>query len=186
MSKRFKVLELPVMSHQEAPEIPEPGKESLHLPSSPVPAQLPTVSSAHLPILPVRNYRIHASVNHVHARISQRGIQSVRVEAAIRDNALGQVLAPAREQRFLGLPHLVLTGAKDPQTDGQAAGIDHRHDPAAFATSGQADTIAPFLAGTKQPSRKLSESFSRPFVFELLDQRLQSFLEDARRYPFLK
>ena len=63
MRERFVVSYLAIMSHQKAPEVPEPSKESLYLPSPLVTAQFSAVLSEHLPILPMRN-------NHIHAKLS--------------------------------------------------------------------------------------------------------------------
>jgi hypothetical protein len=67
MSEGLIVLELSLMSHQEAPEVAQPSEKSLDFPTSPVTAQLPTVLRADFAVTPVRN-------NHVHAIFSQRSV----------------------------------------------------------------------------------------------------------------
>jgi len=57
-------------------------------------------------------------------------------------------------QGHLGQCALMRLGTSDMQTDGQAVTIGHHHHLAALADLGRAYSIAPFLAGTKLPSRK--------------------------------
>jgi len=152
-----------LMTNQQPAELTEPGVGSLHNPAALVTPQLASVFIAPLPVvLPVGRNQFDASP-------FQPLAQRVGVIAPVGDYALGLLPrasfrswhADFRERGFRKL-NFTRRGTFQPNSQRKTLTVDQYHPLCSLATLGFTDRRAPFFAGAKLPSRKVSSHFSRP------------------------
>ena len=153
------------MTNQQPAKLTEPGVGSLH---DPTPFVAPQFASIFIPpfstVSPVR-------CNQFDAALPQPFPQGVGVVSTVRDYALwflpGAALAPRdsdfRECGFRKL-NFCRRGTFQPNSQRKTLTVDQYHPLCSLAALGLTDCRAPFFAGAKLPSRKLSSHFSNPFA----------------------
>jgi hypothetical protein len=171
MKERLVNGERAVVAHYQSAEIAEPREGAFHGPPPLIAAQRPAILRARLaPILAMRDDQLHATLRQL---LSQR----VAVVSAVGDEANG-LLPRAASSMWPSYPdrgerrrdELDLRGGSRRKVVSQrkTLAVDHHHPLRALAPLGFADSLAPFLAGAKLPSRKDSlhlsccRSFSSP------------------------
>ena len=151
------------MTDQQASELTEPRIGSLHNPAAFVPPQFATIFVApSLIVLPVRR-------NQFDPALFQSLTQWVGVVAAVGDHArrrLARAAFPAwdpdlGERRFRKC-NFTGGGTFQPNSQRKTLTVDQYHPLRPLAPLGFTDREAPFFAGAKLPSKKVSSHFSRP------------------------
>src|ERR1035441_3946880 len=152
-----------LMTLQQAAKLPEPGIGSLHDPTALVAPQFAFVFIAPFLVLgPVRRNQFDAS-------LLQSPTQRVAVVGAIGNHPLGLLPRPALPARDADLGergfrqrNFCRRGTFQPNSQRKTLTVDQYHPLRALATLGFTDRRAPFFAGAKLPSRKVSSHRSRP------------------------
>jgi hypothetical protein len=152
-----------LMSHQQSSELPEPGIGSLHDPAADIPPQFASVLVSATPVvLPIRHDQVDTALFHA---LPQR----VGVVSSVGDYALGllpRTAFRARDtdfgERGFRKRSFSRRGTFQPNSQRKTLTVDQYHPLRALATLGFADCGAPFFAGAKLPSRKVSSHFSSP------------------------
>jgi len=151
------------MTYQESAELTEPSVGSLDNPPSLVAAQFASVFvTPMLVVLPIGRNQLDAS-------LLQSLPQWVRVVGPVGDYpfrllpraALGPWDTDLFE-RGLRKRSFSRRGTFKPNSQRKTVTVDQYHPLRSLAALGFADCLAPFLAGTKLPSRKASSHFSSP------------------------
>ena len=151
------------MTDQQPTKLSEPGIGSLDDPASFKTAQLAAIFIAPVPtVLPVGNNQLDAS-------FAEPLAQRVRVIGLIGDDSL-RLLAGAAfgawdadfGERGFRKTSFSRRGTFKPNSQRKTLTIDQYHPLRTLATLGFADGGAPFLAGAKLPSRKVSSPCKRP------------------------
>ena len=153
------------MTNQQSAKLPEPSVGSLHNPATFVTPQLPSILVA--PIFVVHPVR-HDQVN---AALAAAPAQWVRIVRGIGDHSLrllsGTALGPWHldlgECGFRKL-NFMRRGTFQPNSQRKTFTVDQYHPLCALAPLGFTDSIAPFLAGAKLPSRKVSSHCNKPLL----------------------
>ena len=146
-----------IIAHEQTAEVAQPGEGALDFPAVAVATQGPSIVERGLAsTAPVRS-------NQENASLQQSPTQRIAVVSAIGNHS--QRTAP-RSAPFLrhgdfgqgafGQFYFRRTGAAQLDSQRNTRAVDHHHPLRAFAPLGFADAAAPFLAGAKLPSRKLS------------------------------
>ena len=151
------------MTHQQAAELSEPRIGSLHDPTALVAPQFASIFVTPLPVvLAVRRNQFDAS-------LLQSPTQRVGVVGAIGNHALGLLpraaFAPRDadfSERGFRKRNFCRRGTFQPNSQRKTLTVDQYHPLRALATLGFTDGGAPFFAGAKLPSRKVSSHCSRP------------------------
>jgi len=151
------------MANQQSAKLAEPSVGSLHNPTTLVTPQLPSILIAPtLVVLPVGHNQVDAALT---AALAQR----VRIVSGIGDHSFRLLSRTALGSRHLDLGecgfrkrNLMRRGTFQPNSQRKTFTVDQYHPLCALATLGFTDSSAPFLAGAKLPSRKLSSHFRRP------------------------
>jgi hypothetical protein len=151
------------VTNQQSAELPEPRIGSLHDPSSLVAAKLSAIFVApHFVVLPVRRDQFDTT-------LLESLPQWIGVVAAVGYDALRllpRTAAPPGDADFgdCGLRKINFTrgGTFQPNSHRKTFTVDQYHPLRPVATLGFADCEAPFFAGAKLPSRKVSSHLSRP------------------------
>jgi hypothetical protein len=152
-----------LMTDQQSAELAKPCIGSLHNPATNATPQFVSIFVAPLPVvLPVRR-------NQFDAALLEPLPQRVRIISAVSDYPLGLLSRPAfpagdpdfsqrgfRKRNFTG------GGTFQPNSQRKTLTVDRYHPLRPLATLGFTDGGAPFLAGAKLPSRKVSSHCSRP------------------------
>src|SRR5271167_4678667 len=150
-----------LVTNQQSSELAKPCIGSLHNPATNVTPQFASVFVAPLPVvLPVRHNQFDAS-------LLESLPQRVRIVAAVGNHPLRFLSRPAfpagdadlcqrgfRKRNFTG------GGTFQPNSQRKTLTVDQYHPLRALATLGFTDGGAPFLAGAKLPSRKVSSHWS--------------------------
>jgi len=152
-----------LVTNQQSAELPEPRIGSFHDPSALVAAELAAIFIApQFVVLPVRRNQFDTS-------LLESLAQRVGVVAAVGYDALR--LLPRTAVRpgdadfgDCGLRKINFTrrGTFQPNSHRKTFTVDQYHPLRPLATLGFADCGAPFFAGAKLPSRKVSSHLSRP------------------------
>ena len=153
------------MTNQQSTELTEPGVGSFDDPSSLVAAQFATVLEPRLdPIEAVGNDQIDASPLEPLA-------QGIGVVGAVGDYTSGLLSRPApglRDadfgERGFRKRNFCRCGTFQPNSQRKTPTVDQYHPLRCLAALGFTDCGAPFLAGAKLPSRKVSSHFNKPFA----------------------
>jgi hypothetical protein len=151
------------MTNQQSAKLTEPSVGPLHNPTTFVTPQLPSILvTPMLVVLSIRHDQVDPALA---AALAQR----IRIVSGIGDHSFRLLSGTA-----LGAWHFDLgecgfrkrnfmrRGTFQPNSQRKTFTVDQYHPLCALATLGFSDGRAPFLAGAKLPSRKLSSHFSRP------------------------
>lgn len=152
-----------LMTNQESAKLSEPGIGSLHDPSSLVAAEFAAIFiSPSFVVFPVRRYQFDAAFFEPLA-------QRIGVVAAVGYDAFW--LLPRASSwpgdadfgdRGLRKVNFTRGGTFQPNSHRKTFTVDQYHPLRALAALGFPDCGAPFFAGAKLPSRKVSSHLSRP------------------------
>ena len=151
------------VSDQQSAELTEPGIGSLHDPTSLITAQLAAIFvSPTLVVLPVRREQFDTT-------LFQSLAERVGVVAAVGDHALGLLPGPSLRawdtdfgERGFRKRNFCRRGTFQPNSQRKTLTVDQYHPLRALAPLGFADGKAPFFAGAKLPSKKVSSHRSSP------------------------
>ena len=152
-----------LMTNQQAAELSEPGMGSFHYPAALITSQFaPVLVAPLLVVLPVRRDQFNAS-------LLQSPTQRVGVVAAVGNHALGllpRAASASRDadfgERGFRKRNFCRRGTFQPNSQRKTLTVDQYHPLRALATLGFTDGGAPFFAGAKLPSKKVSSHRSRP------------------------
>jgi len=151
------------MTNQQSAELAQPRVGSLDDPAALVPPQLASVFlPSTLVIFPIGH-------NQFDATLLQALTKRIRVISPVSNHALRLLsrttLGPWHAdfaERGFRKRNFVRRGTFQPNSQRNTFTVDQYHPLCALATLGFTDRTAPFLAGAKLPSRKLSSHFSSP------------------------
>jgi len=143
-----KVLGMVLVPNPKTAEVVQPGKQTLDLPTPPVPTQRTTILSL-LPVLTVRS-------NHLNPSLPQPLVQSVAVVGFVSDQPLRLGFKEPTIQSRFDKSYFVWGSTFDMYGDRKTRAVCDCHDLGPLAPLGFADFRPPFLAGTKVPSTKPS------------------------------
>jgi len=151
------------MTNQQSSELAQPGVGSFDDPTPLVASQFAPIFVAPLPIvLPVRCDQLDAA-------LLQPLAQRVRIVGGVGNHPfrlLPRTTFGSRNRDFLerGLRkrNFVRSGTFQPNSQRKTLTVDQYHPLRPLAPLGFPDGRAPFFAGAKLPSRKVSSHFSRP------------------------
>jgi hypothetical protein len=145
-----------VVTHYQAPVVPEPSDGALDDPAALVPPKGPAILSGWPATVPVmRRDQLDSSS-------CQPLPQRIAVVATVGDDPLGFLSRatrtmsssyPDRVERRLGEPDFRRGGRVKVVSQRKTRAVDHHHPLRAFPPAGFAHSRAPFLAGAKLPSR---------------------------------
>src|SRR5258708_6659156 len=151
------------MTNEQSSELAEPSVGSFDDPAVFVAAQLAAIFIAAVPAV--------ASVRHdqLDAAFLQPLAQWVRVVGAVSDPPFRLLPGPAFGpgdadlcERGFRKRSFTRRGTFQPNSQWKTLAVDQYHPLRSLAALGFTDRSAPFFAGAKLPSRKLSSHFSRP------------------------
>jgi hypothetical protein len=151
------------MTNEQSSELAEPSVGSFDDPAAFVAAQLSAIFIAPVPAV--------ASVRHdqLDASFLQPLAQWVRVVGAVSDHPFRLLPGPAFGpgdadlcERGFRKRSFTRRGTFQPNSQWKTLAVDQYHPLRSLAALGFTDRSAPFFAGAKLPSRKLSSHFSRP------------------------
>ena len=152
-----------LMTYQQSAKLAEPSVGSFHDPAALISPQFAFVFvPSFLVVAPVRRNQFNAS-------LFQSATQRIRIVAAIGNHPL-RLLSRAAfwpgdadfgERGFRKL-NFTRRGTFQPNSQRKTLTVDQYHPLRALAPLGFTDGQAPFFAGAKLPSRKLSSHCSRP------------------------
>ncbi len=152
-----------LMTNQQATELSEPSVGALHNPAVLVTPQFASILVApFLVVLPVGR-------NQFDAPLLQPLTQRIRIVCAVCDYALGFLSRPSFRARHADFGErgfrkcsFSRRGTFEPNSQRKTLTVDQYHPLRALATLGFADGCAPFFAGAKLPSKKVSSHLSKP------------------------
>ena len=152
-----------LVTNQQAAELAEPGIGSLHYPAANVTPQFASILVApFFVVLPVGHNQFDVS-------LLQSLTQRVGIVAAVSDYALGLLSRPSFRawyadfgERGFRQRSFSRRGTFEPNSQRKTLTVDQYHPLRALATLGFTDGFAPFFAGAKLPSRKVSSHLRRP------------------------
>jgi len=163
MEKRTINRQAAIPTHYQSAVVSEPGKGSFHFPPPPVTAQLSTILGFSPSVASVRADQLDAAM-------LEPSPQRVAVVAFVGDythRLLAGPAAPAGHrdvfQGGLQQRHFRRTGRVQVVSERNTLAVDHHHPLRTLSTFGLSDAGAPFLAGAKDPSAKVSAQSSWPF-----------------------
>ena len=165
MEKGFIHVQMIVVANQQAVEVAQPGKGPFDFPTLAVTPQFPSVVERRLlAVLAMRTDQHDAA-------LQQPPAQAVAVAAPVGNDAQGSLAGPAAflrsgnlSQGAFGQRHFRRAGADQLASQRNTRAVDHHHPLRALAALGFADAEAPFFAGAKLASRKLSSQSKVPRV----------------------
>jgi len=152
-----------VIADHQATEVANPGEGALDFPSAPVPAQCSAVLKNRLPAFS----RWRDQLNPSRCQLRAEGIAVVSLVADHPEDQPAQRTARTRRSHFDGverfLDELDLCGRGRIKVGSHrnALAIDQNHPLCSLAPLGFSDAEAPFFAGAKLPSMKVSSHSSR-------------------------
>ncbi len=152
-----------LMANQQSAELTEPCVGSLHDPAAKIPPQFASIFVApQLVVLPVGR-------NQFDATLLQTLTQRIRIICAVGDYALGLLSRPSSRTRHADFGErgfrkrsFSRRGTFEPYSQRKTLTVDQYHPLRTLATLGFTDCSAPFLAGAKLPSKKVSSHLSNP------------------------
>ena len=151
------------MTNQQSAEVSKPCVGAFDDPTALVAAQLASVLIAPLPaVFPIRH-------NQLDAPLLQPFAQRIGVVSAVGNHPFRLLLRTASgardadfSERGFHKTSFSRRGTFQPNSQRKTLTVDQYHPLRALATLGFTDCGAPFLAGAKLPSRKLSSHFNKP------------------------
>ena len=158
MEERFIHVEMVILAHQQPAEVTEPRERPFDFPAVAVPPQRPAIVERRFPaILAMRTDQQHPA-------LQQSPAQRIAVVTPVGDDPQGSLLRSPRpstrhrdpRQGAFGQGHFRRTGRDQLASQRNTLAVDHHHPLRPFAAFGLADAEAPFFAGAKLPSKKLS------------------------------
>src|SRR6202167_2905952 len=156
--------DLMIIAHEQSAKVAQPGEGAFDLPARAVAAQsAPVVERGFAPSPAMRT-------DEQDAALEQPPAQGIAVVSAVGDDAQWSLVRAAAttardrdlRQRAFGQGHFPRAGRDQLASQRNTLAVDHHHPLRAFAPLGFANSEAPFLAGAKLPSRKLSLQSSLP------------------------
>jgi hypothetical protein len=152
-----------LMTNQQAAELTEPCVGSFHDPAAKITPQFaPIFIAPQLAVLPVGH-------NQFNAALLQALPQRVRIVCPVCDYAFGLLPRAAFRswhadfgERGFRKRSFSRRGTFKPNSQRKTLTVDQYHPLRALATLGFTDGCAPFFAGAKLPSKKVSSHLSRP------------------------
>lgn len=156
-------MQMVIVSYQEAAEVAQPGEGAFDLPSFAVAAQLPPIVERGFgsPFAMRRDQQ--------DASFQQSPSQRIAVVSPVGNDAQGSLSRASTRLRdgnllqgAFGQGHFRRAGRGQLASQRNTRAVDHHHPLRAFSFFGFADSEAPFLAGAKLASRKLSSQSSVP------------------------
>jgi len=152
-----------LMTNQQSTELSEPGIGSLHDPAAKVAAEFaPVFVTSLLVVVAIRHDQVDAA-------LPQASTQRVGIIPAVGNHAIGLLpwtAFPARDadfgERGLRKRNFTRRGTFQPNSQRKTLTVDQYHPLRSLATLGFTDCRAPFFAGAKLPSRKVSSHRSSP------------------------
>jgi len=152
-----------LVTHQQSSELAKPGVGSFDDPTPLVAPQLTPILVAPMPIvLPVRHDQLDAA-------FLQSLAQRIRIVGGVGNypfRLLSRTAFGLRNRDFLERGfrkrNFVRRGTFQPNSQRKTLTVDQYHPLCPLAPLGFPDGRAPFFAGAKLPSRKVSSHFSRP------------------------
>ncbi len=152
-----------LMTNQQSAELAKPCIGSLHDPATQIPPQFTAIFVA--PFLVV----LAVGRNQLDASLLQSLTQRVGVITTVSDYALGLLPRPsfrARDadfgERGFRKRNFCRRGTFQPNSQRKTLTVDQYHPLRSLAPLGFTDGSAPFFAGAKLPSRKVSSHWSSP------------------------
>jgi hypothetical protein len=168
MDEAEEVLDVVFPSCDESTEVVHPGKESLHLPSSAVAAQLAPVLCSLFASTPVGCDQFDAVF------VGELRIERVRVVGFIADEPSGQLVEKASGKNFLNKLTLGRRSALDRYGERKTVASGDSDDLGALAAPGWPDREPPFLALAKVASTNASSRLSLPCSYSSLASNLNA------------
>jgi len=165
-----------LMAHQQSSELSKPGVGSFDDPTALIAAQFAPIFVTPLPIvLPVRCDQLDAA-------FLQSLAQRVRIIGGVGNHPfrfLSRTAFGSRNRDFLERGfrkrNFVRRGTFQPNSQRKTLTVDQYHPLRPLAALGFADGRAPFFAGAKLPSRKVSSHLSRPSSSSAPSSRRHAF-----------
>ncbi len=153
-----------LMSNQQSAELTEPCVGSLYNPAAKITPQFaPIFVAPCLVVLPVGR-------NQFDATLFQPLPQRIRIVSPVCDYALGLLSRSSFRARHADFGErgfrkrsFSRRGTFKPNSQRKTLTVDQYHPLRALATLGFTDGCAPFFAGAKLPSKKVSSHLSKPF-----------------------
>ena len=163
MEKGFINMQMVILSNEEATEVAQPGEGAFDFPTFAIAAQFPAVVERGLaPPFAVRRDQQNAA-------FAQTPAQRIAVVTAIGNDPQRAVAWSAALlghgnplQRAFGQSYFRRAGRGQLASQRNTRAVDHHHPLGALAALGFADAEAPFFAGAKLASRKLSSQSNVP------------------------
>jgi len=153
-----------LVAHDQAAEIAQPGEGALDFPATSISPQRSSIlRGCSASVVPMR-------ADQLDAPLLESVAQRVAVVRSVGDQPLGLAPGPAPAgarhphllQRALHQRHFRRRGSVQVVSQRNTLAVDHHHPLRALSAFGFADAVAPFLAGAKLPSTKLSLQSSWP------------------------
>jgi hypothetical protein len=152
-----------LVTNQQAAKLAQPGIGSFHDPTALVTPQFASIFIApFLAVLPVRH-------NQFDPAFLQPPAKRIRVVRPVGDDALRPFPWPALRPWYVDFRkrgfrkrNFTRRGTFQPNSQRKTLTVDQYHPLRALATLGFTDCEAPFFAGAKLPSKKVSSHWSRP------------------------
>jgi len=156
MDESLEVFRMVFIANHKTPEVKEPGKQPLDLPSSSITSQWTTILSRNETTRPMGS-------NHLGAVFFPKFfIQPVTVVGLIPNEPFWCLIHNAFIQRLRNQFYFSWRSTFCPQGDRKTMAVCNAHDFGALAPLGFPDQAPPFLAGTNVPSTKHSFRSSPP------------------------
>ena len=162
-----------LVSCEQTPEVAEPRKQPLDLPSASIPPQWPAVLS--LLSFPA------IGCDHLDARLQQRYVKPVTVICFVASQPVRQCPCPPRVQRRFDKSDFTWGSAFRVDGERTTSSVCNRHDPGPFLTLRGTDQSPPFRAATNVPSMKRSDRSTPP---RSCKSRINAFITDSSTPAF--
>jgi hypothetical protein len=152
-----------LMAHQQAAKLTQPGVGSLHDPAPFIASHFPSILVlSRFPILPIGRDQLDPAS-------PQSFAQRIGIVGAVGDHPFRFLPRPACRagdadcgERGFRKPNFMRRGTFEPNSQRKTLTVDQYHPLCSLAALGFTDGGAPFFAGAKLPSRKVSSHFSNP------------------------
>jgi hypothetical protein len=145
-----------LIAHDQAPEVAQPGEETLDLPTS-------AIASERTAILRLRALAVAAMrCDHLHPKSSKRRVKSVGIIGSVANESVRQVVYEPRVERGGDKGNLMRRSRGGTSGERKTKMVCHCHELRPFAPLGLAHASAPFFATTKVPSIKHSDKSIPP------------------------
>ena len=177
MEERIINNNITIPANNQSATIADPGKSSLHLPTSLISSQLSAVTILVLFVItPI-------GANQLNATCLESPSKRVTVITLVSDQPLGFFpwSTPSFSghinifQRFFEQRRFVRARRVQVVSQRNTLAVDHHHPLRALAPLGRPDAFAPFFAGAKLPSTNASDQSNWPFSSSSARNALQAF-----------